>query len=578
MLFNNNINFVPAKKIRAGGKGGNSQLCRIQGIITSKGDTTVKGPKGQEIQKVMLTVFPNKIISNGAPDVVITGVPGQNYLFPSRPLDTPEAAESNGGYQSKERELVCEVDGLLRRVSSFTASFYKETADGKAATASACEVGMQVEISGVCAQYGKPRSDGTVGLFLNGGRPTPASDTAPSSRNLPKVFKAFASQPEMQLQAAFATSVAVHGFFSASELNPAQQEQVEICKSMWATVTEATADRLVTMQSGKSEQIAEILGIHERRVRSTSPAALASQQQILFRTDPAGYDCDIAPIVITGLSPSKRTPGQISDLMEPGPRRDALPETFVACWVGPNIDWLKDTGFNLEICAAFVWNSKLAAEALDAGEYNPIVASSGTAIAMTQSMKDWAAKIGTPDKAKLQMGINNLIKSAEMTFFGKTFSPLGGVGGELPCTFPLGSIYVNMPETLQKAAVIVPHEFIKTVMCEGNSQYVPDEVEGLQQVEANGAMPVFLSADYQELTQNGKGFKFSNLVPRSGMKLEFRVVYEGSHENIGKDPTIASVPQKGQEHIEEAAAAVGEGSIKDFLSGSCLIYAVAVKD
>jgi hypothetical protein len=103
---------------------------------------------------------------------------------------------------------------------------------------------------------------------------------------------------------------------------------------------------------------------------------------------------------------------------------------------------------------------------------------------------------------------------------------------------------------------------------------VPDDQTGVEKVDANGEMPSFQANDYQELTST---FKFSNLALRAGMKREYRVVYDGSHANIAATPELVSDEARGREHIEQVAAGIMEdGSIMKFLTGHCLVYAVAV--
>ena len=92
------------------------------------------------------------IIANGAQDIIRTGVEGENYILPSRQVDTPEQAEAGGEskFKGKARELIVSPMQQVRKLSTFSSAFYKEGKEGGETGVNACEAGMLVEISGVC--------------------------------------------------------------------------------------------------------------------------------------------------------------------------------------------------------------------------------------------------------------------------------------------------------------------------------------------------------------------------------------------------------------------------------------------
>ena len=189
------------KHVRAGGAGSGGDataLSRAQGIVLRvRDDKPVNGPKGP-ITKRRIDLLPTSIMPNGAQDIVRSGVPGQTFLFPSRVLDTPDAAGAGdaGGYRAKERELVVSPLQTVRQISIISASFYKESKEGGDAGVMSLKVGMMAEVSGICVNAST--KGGVTNFYLNAGKVTPMADSGPVGADLGRLMVQHASSDYMQ--------------------------------------------------------------------------------------------------------------------------------------------------------------------------------------------------------------------------------------------------------------------------------------------------------------------------------------------------------------------------------------------
>ena len=115
---------APLRKIRGGAGGkGNSNCCKIQGVVTRVMDKTYNQASGPVVKKIIDVVVTN-VISNNAGDVVKTGVPGMDYLFPSSKIDSPEKSEAGDGkFKASIREINMD-ETQIRKINTFSTSFY----------------------------------------------------------------------------------------------------------------------------------------------------------------------------------------------------------------------------------------------------------------------------------------------------------------------------------------------------------------------------------------------------------------------------------------------------------------------
>jgi hypothetical protein len=565
----------PMRKIR-GGRGGGSDgtsLCKVQGVVTRTKDETVNGPKGP-IPKKRIDIIVTGVITNGAQDIVRTGIEGEVFLFPSRVVDTPEAAETDkkdGAFKGKERELVVSPMHTVRKLSTFSSSFYKDGKDGGETGVVACEPGMLVEINGVCVNA--ITKGGNTSFYLNGGKVACLMDKAPSAAALAKHMIALNSQEKMQEWSAFACSIPACGFFDGvDDLNSAQKTQALACNAMWKKLVEGAADRLGVMAGGKDEAVAQQLELHEQRIRATPPEKVAAGDTALFLIDK--YDSTIAPIVQQGLTPHSRVPGMIQTLQNGGEEARKLPQQFTAPFT-TNIE-TRGKQLNMEMRVTYVFDRDAAIEAIDKGDESPILATPAAGIAMSLSMRDFAVKFGSLLEDKVSMACTQLLPIADFAAFPKMSNIESGGAEAIRSDFPEGgSLYLDVPATLKKGSVLVSEGFVKTNLCGGGGQYVPPKVGKdigrFDFPEKVTSMPDLEEYAYQEITYDS--FDVENWAELGN--IEFRVVCPNVFDAIKNDEAIATDQAKGEAFLKELGHDT-PSKMKTFLTGTCLVYAVLV--
>lgn len=564
----------PMRKIRGGGGGGSdgTSLCKIQGVVTRTKDETANGPKGP-IPKKRIDIIVTGVIANGAQDIVRTGVEGEVYLFPSKIVDTPEAAETDkkDGFKGKERQLVVSSMQTVRKLSTFSSSFYKDGKDGGETGVVACQPGMLVEINGVCVNA--ITKGGSTSFYLNGGKVACLMDKAPSEAALPKHMIALNSQEKMQEWSSFACSIPANGFFQGvDDLNPAQKTQALACNAMWKKLVEGAADRLGVMAGGKEEAIAQQLEADEQRVRATPPEKVAAGETTLFLID--RYDSTIAPIVQMGLTPNNKVPSMIQTLQAGGVEARKLPQAFTAPWI-INIE-TRGKQLNIEMRVAYVFDRDAALEAVDKGDDSPILVTPAAGIAMSLSMRDFAVKFGSLLEDKVAMACMQLLPIADFAAFPKMSNIEQGGAEAIRSDFPEGgSLYLDVPATLKKGSVVVSEGFVKTNLCGGGCQYVPPKVAKdvgrFDFPDKITSMPDLEEFGYQELSYDS--FDVENWSDLG--EIEYRIVCPDVFDAIKNDEAIASDQAKGEAFLKE----LGHDSpakMKTFLTGVCLVYAVLV--
>lgn len=567
----------PMRKMRAnkGGDGNSTALCKIQGVVTRTKDETVNGPRGP-IPKKRIDLVVTGIIANGAQDIIRTGVEGENFIFPSKQIDTPEQAEAGGEgkFKAKARELIVSPMQKVRKLSTFSSAFYKEGKEGGDTGVNACEPGMLVEISGVCVNAVVNKTSGATNFYLNGGKVTCLMDKAPSPGELPRHMIELNKQEKMMEWSAFAASIPMKGFFDSDQqsvMNPAQKAQAVACQAMWQRLVEGTADRLGIMAQGKDEDMAGQINGHEQRIRASAPEKVAGGDISLFLIDQ--YDCTIAPIAQSGVTPWNRTPEMIQ-LLNSGPEGQAkVPQTFTAPWV-VNVE-VTGKALSVDMRVAFIFDKDQAIEALENGDLSPVLASSTAAIPMSLSLRDHAVKLGSLLEGKVAMGCRELLPVAEFAAFPKMANIEEGGQDAIKTDFPEGgTLYINMHKTLQHGSLLVSEGFVKANLCGGGATFVPPkvkaEVSKLDFPAGVTDMPDLEGYTYQELTY--ASFDFGNWETES-LEPKFRVVFPGVLGRLKDDEALTTDTAKAEALLKS----MGHDTplkMKKFLTEECLVYAV----
>lgn len=571
----------PMRKVRANRSGGgdSTALCKVQGIVMRTQDVVVNGPKGP-IPKRELNLLVTAVIANGAQDIIKTGIDGQDFLFPSKSVDTPEQAERNpadksDGFKAKIRELVAMPVQQVRQLSTMRVSFYKEGKDGGESGAMLCEPGMCVEIPGV--HINTVNSANGMSLFVNAGsKITCLMDKAPSPGALARHMINICNQEQMQQWSAFSCSLPMDGYFDQrvfDAANTAQQAQMTACQALWTRLVEGMADRLSKMAEGKEEALATCLSAHEDRIRKTPPAAVAAGDTDLFKT--SQYDNTIAPIVQTGLTPWNNVPTLMQKLMGDPEEKATLPSAFTMPWIVRTE--VQGKGLSVELRVATVFDREQALEAVAKDEM-PVVKSAPThaAIAISLSLREFGVKFGSLLEDKVKLACGQVLKTCEFAAFPPAFN-IEARSGSMKSAFPEGgTLFVDMPKTLASHAIVVSGGFIKTNMCGGGTGFVPPKVKAdvakLDYPEKVTCMPDLEEYGYQELTFDSFDIENWNELP----KFEFRVICPGVFEALRGNKELATNAALGEAFIKGCGAAPLDtpAKVKAFLLTECLVYAV----
>lgn len=570
----------PVRHVRhsTGGSGDSTSLCRIQGVCVRTKDEEVTGPGGK-IPKRRIDVIVTSIISNGAQDLVKTGVEGQTFLFPSRVVDTPDATASadGGAFKAKPRELCVSPLQTVRQLSVVSASFYRESKDGAANGVNAVEIGSTVEISGLCVNTST--RGGTTNYYLNASKVTLlASDDKVNISSVSRKMIDLASGEKMQELSAFGCSSGMHGWFGAQDLaglNTAQHAQAKQCQAMWARLVKGAADRLESMAGGKDESLAGEITGHEQRVRATDPARLAAGDVSLFLTDK--YDVNIAPLVQKGLTPADKTPDVIHQLQGSVKEQLELPDIFTAPFIVKQE--IKGKALLLDFQVAMVFNKGMAVEASDKGDDNPLLISTGAVISTTLSMREMAHKFCSLHESKVKTAVTELLPSATFAVF-PVVNPVvqDGEVREIKSDFPLGgTLFFDMAATLGVCSAKVSEDFIKQVLCGGgNVRVAPPTAKDVVKLDLPDKvtdMPSLANDGYEELT--GSSFDITNWADLEG-SIEYRVVFQDVAEAVVGDKGITTDTKAGEAYVTDLAPG-GVAKLKAWLTNEALVYAVLVK-
>ena len=552
-----------------GGSDRGTVNCKFIGIVTSVRDEKVTGRSGQTIPKTRLNISGIVPIGNNAQDIIDCGIPGETVLFPSTQIDDPSAAEEDKGFKVKKRALQVSAMQSVAKLNDVSISIYNEGKDGPSA-ASTAKVGMEMEVSGVCA------NPVDSSIFINASKVTQVA-SAPAAHNTAKFVMEYCMRPEQQKQAVFNCSRTADGWFDTVGLNAAQEHQARVCQAMWRMVLQGTADRLGVMAQGKPEAMAAELNAHEHRIRALSAESLAKGELPPVWIESSKHDANIAPIVCKGILPWNDVNPLAMTLMDGGASAEALPGTL-AIPVVSKVDTTLTTIVSVEITMFSVFDKEGALQALREGKDSPLLMSHGPAACFTLSLRTLAPEFGTWKKNRVMMAAKELLRYADFAAFVKVSNLEKGAVNAIKTDFCSG-FFLDMKSTLKKSSIKVSEDFIKREMCFGNTQYVAkkDKDEKLDPMpNTSMELPTLLENHYQELSTDS--FVLDDLqkdADKLGKKIEFRVVYPDVIENLKETgPGETEDATKGDAHMVEICKDVME--VREMITNHALVYAMLV--
>ena len=566
-----NITRIQAQRNTASPKNGKGALCsaRCEVISTPRNVTGTNNA-----QKITFELRALSISSNGAHDVIDSGVPGNIYLIPTVMTGGPDG----------ERKRSLHIDDEFRPTlaNRFRTDHYKYAPDKTSNNLEEIREGSIVEVTGLCLNaVPRENDDGTtvVRSYVNCLRITPLSSQQPTRIDLASTMVKRYAAGDAQKLAAVSAGIALGGYPSRTGA-PEQLDQINAYLKVWADGRERVAKRLEEIATFQDDREASILIDEAVRVRALDVNALAAGLVHFF---PRGeYDRTYIPIVQFGCIPRDPTPVPVRQLID----KDAnLPDQFVAASLvhhearGAQLT----LGFRIGVCH----DTPKANDAIDknGAAALPITGAKNIVTAMNLSYKYLAHHIlAVPDKDGAKLFVGEVFPIATMYFLGLVNPPNGDVNGEIPpdiaVKFP-DSFGLDMAATLANF-LIVTLGWINEHLCAGTGVYAADELpirEPFEKPDKQIIDPARMSnAGYQELTRTQ--FAIGWLKPGTGKHVEYRVIYSGARHDIIANPLLATDAAAGEAHLKACATMhpAFDGNVTAWLLHEALVFAVAVSD
>ena len=575
----------------------------VDGVVLRTKNVMAPGKKaGSTVPKIQCTIHVTKVRHNNAPDIVVSGVPGFDWLLPTqKPIAAPsrDAAdtdpEGGGKKDDKKKEPAAPRTLALQEGHKSIwlghmgiVSFYTTSGEGKTKDGYELIVpGMPVEVTGVMANVS---NDGNA-LWLNATSCSPKLDgIVPGTAT--QIIMDHLSKPDIAEAAAIHLSASMRGFYGM-QLTPELEVQANFFRSKWsgakdgaAAACEARAMAIRAESGADGEQHAGVLLKHAERLKATNPADLAFGGEFFRPAQQVTPDKPAfhAPIIVKGCHPAMPQHEWLANLFD-RKGRESLPETFC---VGEVVE-TEVIGAMINVKLKLTWiGSKSAAIAAIAQGKDPTLDSGAFAcLGVKFNMRELPTVTGTVAAAKANDICPHVLTFGDWVAVAG-ITPRDHTDTGVVCVFPSGYA-VGMIPSIKRICAKVDEAYVLKELAGGATQYVYDtdpDVPVLKDKEGNAltvAMPQLGAHGYQEIT--GSSFKFALArMPAGKPSKEYYVWWKESPELIADDPDIACEIEAGKKAVLAAAAAKGTSAatgksltINEFLMTYGLIYVVATE-
>jgi len=569
----------PLRKTKTERSGATAQ-CKLVGTVLRVGDLPVQTKNGPQVKRV-LDILVERVNCNGAQDIVDAG--NEVFLFETEAIESPEDAElqpvgqagqgsSAPKFKAKPRAL--KSSARATRVGVVSSNFWKDGGKKGQEDETVYGVGQQVEFWGVSCEEGFSKSQDKYVMYINA--KCSALAAAPTQTDAARAVIKAVQAPEMQEKAAHALFYAVSGF-AGFELNEAQQAQVDAGASLLADVIQKTGDRLGAMSTQIEDSfLSETFTSHAEAARSVSAKDLAEGKRTLIPTDKA----PVAPLAVWGVTAFDRSHGLLKG---DGGLGKEPPPIFAAPWVS-SVEIGDKRGFSLNLRAGFCYSRDKAVDFSEKGATDVIPVSPAECLSVNASLSDFAQKIGSNRRWKIELFLNNVMFVADFAVVGLVKQASYGIGASIGAEYVCGgTVFVDMIPSICKCSALVSEQYIKTHLCEGAGIYSPEEVDEAADeakylpLPKDTSYPIYGQLGLKELSTSN--FKFSSFKPPAGKKNEYRVVVPNMLDRLGAQDDAGNF--KNQAVLTDVAAGedfvtkVADGNAS-FLAESCLVYVVAV--
>jgi len=607
--YKSNKKAVPeSRTIRS--SGGSQPTITIEGIVTRVQHRTV-GMKN--LPQLAADVVVSKVRVNGAPDLLVSGTPGLDFLLPTFKPKAADAKDANddspdapsGGKkpekkQATPRTLVLPANhktiaigvGGLVQAAMFTQA---GGADQKKKEGVDLIVpGMKVEVKGVVAGL---TADMTA-VYLNTSSIEPLSDGVLPGHG-PSEIISYLKLPELQEGAAIRLSMAMRGFHGV-ELPAHLEIQAQHIRRRW---TEAR-DGIVTASEAKAmalradstpqqdlEAAALVMEDHASRLRGTNPADLAGGAYFFTpaKNPTPDYPTFNAAIVHEIGDMDFIAPKGQMDFLEGGAERNALPEVFCM----PTVTKCEFTPYNSVVIAhlklewigsksAAIANIKEAAKAGGVFALDSVGAAVGIKVDLRTHLPPFTGIIGVAKGVDMAPDILHYGRWAVVT----------GINPKEPTDYDVAAPFndgwtVDMPATLRNIGILVDEAFVREHLMGGSRMFgyesdinmqifkVKNKATGEEQPIADPKLKL-RNDGYQELTGQTYKLDTAEVPPDCQPQPEYRIWFNGSTTAIKDDTDLLMDTAVGGKAVLAAATEAGLPPLK-FLTDRCAVYAVAIK-
>lgn len=597
-------------------QGGSQPTVTIEGIVTRVQNRTVGA---SNLPQLAADVVVSKVRGNGAPDILLSGTPGFDFLLPTfKPKkndakdahdDSPDApAGGQGGKAPAKKQAIPRtlilpanhktiaigVGGLVQASMFTTQAGGKDGKDKKKEGLDLLVPGMKVEVKGVVAGL---TADMTA-VYLNTSSIEPLSEGVLPGHGPNEIIN-YLKLPDLQEGAALRLSMAMRGFHGV-ELPPHLEIQAQHIRRRWseardgmATAVEAKAMALRADSTPQQdlEAAALVMEDHASRLRSTNPADLAGGAYFFTpaKNPTPEYPTFNAAIVHEISSMDFPAPMAQMAFLEGGADRNALPEVFCM----PTVTKVEFTPYNSVVIAhlklewigsksAAIANMKEAAKAGGLFALDSVGAAVGIKVDLRTHLPPFTGIIGVAKGVDMATDILTYGRWAIVT----------GINPKEPTDYDVAAPFndgwtLDMPATIRNIGISVDEAFIREHLMGGARMFgfesdtnvqifkTKNKATGEEQVIPDPKLKL-RNDGYQELTGQTYKLDTAEVPPDCKPAPEYRVWFNGATAAIKDDTDLLADTEAGGKAVLAAATEAGLPPLK-FLTDRCAVYAVAIK-
>jgi len=324
------------------------------------------------------------------------------------------------------------------------------------------------------------------------------------------------------------------------------------------------------------EAAAVVMDNHAARLKGTNPADFAFGAPFFNPALPVTPDRPAMSASIVhevknmDFPQHKMLSDLILDQQADGPQTFCVPEVSEVEPVGNVL-------LNAKCRLTFIGSRKDAIQAIQDGKDPTLDTGKYAALGVKFNMRELPKWTAVLNSAKAFHFCQDLIRYGKWAALCP-ITPREHDDAAVVCPFPVGFQFDMVP-SICNIAVYVNEDFVKTHLCDGDSNYVYQHDPNTPMVQdkegtniALGEPPTLTYSAYQEIT--GNAYAFKTKTPINKPIKQYRVWFEGITASILEDTALLADASKGEKLVVDQAKALGL-DMDDFFKQRCVIYVVA---